>query len=88
MRLIRGTVLAALSEVEIEKVAYLSIDMNIACPERAAIEHFWPRLVPGVVDDYGFRGYEEQKSSMDEFARRVDTEILTLPTVQGLIIKP
>ena len=89
-RLVRGKVPATLSSVEIEKVAYLSVDMNIAYPERAAIEHFWPRLVPGglvVLDDYGFRGYEEQKAAMDEFARQVGIEILTIPTGQGLIIK-
>jgi hypothetical protein len=41
-----------------------------------------------VLDDYAFRGYERQKAAMDEFARQVGIEILTLPTGQGLIIKP
>jgi predicted O-methyltransferase YrrM len=76
--------------VEIKEVAYLSIDMNIAYPERAAIEHFWPRIVPGgvvVLDDYAFAGYDEQRRSMDEFARHAGVPILTLPTGQGLLIK-
>jgi hypothetical protein len=64
--------------------------MNIAYPERKAIEHFWPKLSTGalvVLDDYAWRGYEEQMQSMDEFARSVGVQILTLPTGQGLIVK-
>jgi O-methyltransferase len=90
-KLVKGTVPETLSTVAIERVAYLSIDMNIHYPERAAIEHFWPKLSPGafvVLDDYAWRGHEEQKDSLDKFARSVDVEILTLPTGQGLIVKP
>jgi O-methyltransferase len=90
-RLVRGTVPESLSSVNIENVAYLSIDMNIAYPERAAIERFWPKLSSGaivVLDDYAWQGHAEQKASLDEFTRVVGVEILTLPTGQGLIIKP
>ena len=79
------------SEVEIDHVAYLSIDMNITFPERKAIEFFWPKLSSGamvILDDYGWEGYEDQKQSMDEFALSVGVEILSLPTGQGLVIKP
>jgi O-methyltransferase len=75
----------------IDRVCYLSIDMNIAWPERKAIEYFWPKLSPGafvVLDDYGFHGFEEQLHCMNEFARNVGVEILALPTGQGLIAKP
>jgi hypothetical protein len=80
-----------LHSVNIDKVCYLSIDMNIAYPERKAIEHFWPKLSPGafvVLDDYGFYGYEEQMATLDQFAESVGVKILALPTGQGLIIKP
>ncbi len=89
--LVRGTVPESLSTVQIDRVAYLSIDMNIAYPERKAIEHFWPKLSPGaivVLDDYGWTRYEAQKETMDEFAMSVGAEILTLPTGQGLLVKP
>jgi O-methyltransferase len=89
-RLVRGMVPDSLSRVEIGPVAYLCIDMNIAAPERAAIEHFWPRLVTGapvILDDYGWTPYREQKESLDEFARLRGVEIATLPTGQGLLIK-
>jgi hypothetical protein len=88
--LIRGKVPDTLSSVNIDRVAYLSIDMNITYPERKAIEHFWPKLSTGaivVLDDYGWFGYEEQRDSMDEFARGIGTEVLSLPTGQGLLIK-
>lgn len=89
--LVRGRVPDTFSEVEIESVCYLSIDMNIVEPEIAAIEYFWPRLVPGapvVLDDYGWGGYEEQKAAMDCFAEGQGVKVLLLPTGQGLLLKP
>jgi O-methyltransferase len=89
-RLIRGRVPETLSSVEIGQVCYLCIDMNIAEPEIAAMQHFWPRLVPGapvIFDDYGWLAYRAQKEALDEFARSHGVEILLLPTGQGLLIK-
>ncbi len=91
VQLVRGRIPESLSTVAIEKVAYLSIDMNIALPERAALEYFWPKMVPGgvvVFDDYGFADHELQKATHDEFARANGLEIFMLPTGQGLLIKP
>jgi len=88
--LVRGRIPETLTLPPIERVAYLHIDMNIAVPERAAIEFFWPKLVPGgvvVLDDYAFSSYEAQHDTMDEFAASIGTDVLTLPTGQGLIIK-
>lgn len=90
MRLVRGTVPDTLAGLGIEKVAYLSIDMNVAKAELAAIEYFWPKLSPGapvVLDDYGWTSCETQKKVLDEFAARMGTSILTLPTGQGLLFK-
>lgn len=89
--LVKGKVPDTLDTVTIDKVAYLAIDMNIAYPERKAIEHFWPKLSPGafvILDDYGFAPYIEQKQSMDEFARSVGVAVCTLPTGQGMMVKP
>lgn len=88
--LVRGKVPDTLGDVSIDEVAYLHIDMNIAYPERAAIEHFWPKLVRGALvlfDDYGWLSYEAQKLTLDEFAAANGTMIATLPTGQGLMIK-
>lgn len=89
--LIRGVVPDTLGSVDINSVCYLSIDMNIVAPEIAAIEHFWPKLstgAPVLLDDYRFLGHALQKEAMDGFAAGVGCEILTLPTGQGLLLKP
>jgi hypothetical protein len=90
-RLVRGKVPDTLNHVEIEQVAYLSIDMNVAEPERAALAHFWPRMVSGgmvVFDDYGWDSAKRQRESHDAFADEHGVKILSLPTGQGLLIKP
>ena len=90
-KLVRGTVPETLANVDIDRVAYLSIDMNITYPERKAIEYFWPKLSHGAVvilDDYGHAHYREQKFSIDEFAAAEGVSVLTLPTGQGMLIKP
>ncbi len=91
VQLVRGRVPESLPTVAIGQVAYLSIDMNVALPERAALEYFWPKMVPGgvvVFDDYGFEDHELQKAAHDEFASAHGLEIFLLPTGQGLLIKP
>jgi hypothetical protein len=60
-------------------------------PEIAAMEFFWDKLVPGaliVLDDYGWIGHYLQKEAIDEFLAPRNVKALTLPTGQGLIIKP
>lgn len=89
--LVRGRIPETLTNVAIDQVCYLSIDMNILYPEIEAIMHFWPRLVPNavvVLDDYGWLGHESQKHGFDEFAASVGCRIATLPTGQGLLLKP
>ena len=90
VEIVRGPVPETLSNVMIDRVSYLSIDMNCTEPEIAAINHFWDKLVPGAIillDDYGFVSYEEQKRAMDTFAASKGVEILALPTGQGVILK-
>ncbi len=91
VHLVKGLVPETLTSVDIEKVCYLSLDMNCGLPEIAAAEYFWDKLSPGapiLLDDYGFVSYEEQKRLFNEFAKRKNVEILHLPTGQGLILKP
>jgi len=89
--LVRGKVPDTLPGAGIERVAYLSIDMNLVEPEIAALEFFWDRLVPGaaiLLDDYGWAEHRLQKDALDGFARSKNVPILLIPTGQGLIIKP
>ncbi len=89
--IIVGSIPDTLSLVDSDCIAYLHIDMNCAPPEVAAFNHFWDRLVPGafiLLDDYAYKGYEAQKISMDAVASDKNVKILSLPTGQGLLIKP
>jgi hypothetical protein len=91
VEIVQGAVPDTLPAVTSEQVAFLSLDMNTREPEIAAAEYFWDRLVSGaaiVLDDYGWRKHIEQKRAFDQFARERDVQVLSLPTGQGLILKP
>jgi Macrocin-O-methyltransferase (TylF) len=91
VRIIAGAIPETLDQITTQQVAFLHIDLNCAPPEIAAIEYLWPRLVPGafvLLDDYAYHGYESQKVAMDAFAKRVGVAIASLPTGQGLLIRP
>lgn len=90
VELVRGPIPETLSQVKIEKVSFLSIDMNCAAPEIMAAEYFWDRLVTGaviVLDDYGFVGHDEQREQFQAFARKRGVAVMSLPTGQGMILK-
>ena len=89
--IIQGTVPETLAQVQTDKVAFLSIDMNNRDPEIAAAAYFWDKMVRGgiiVLDDYGWRKHIEQKRAFDQFARERGVGVLSLPTGQGLIFRP
>jgi hypothetical protein len=89
--LVRGLIPDTLPQVTSQRIAYLHIDMNIAAPEVAAAEFFWPRLVPGAVlllDDYAWTAHKEQRDAMDRFAAERGVQIAALPTGQGIAVKP
>ncbi|MFZ4600427.1 MAG: TylF/MycF/NovP-related O-methyltransferase, partial [Terrimicrobiaceae bacterium] len=89
--IVKGSIPQSLQLRAPEKVAYLHIDLNSAHPERAALEFFWKRLVPGAVvvfDDYAWVACRQQKRAIDDFALQMGCVVLTVPTGQGLLIKP
>lgn len=51
-------------------------------------EHFHRYLLARGMDDYGYMGCRSQKLGMDEFAQSKGLQVLSLPTGQGLMIKP
>jgi hypothetical protein len=90
-RIIKGRVPETLPQCTAQRIAYLSIDMNAVAPEIAAAEYFWDKVVSGgviVLDDYGFPQHINQKMAFDKFAKEKGVQILSLPTAQGVIIKP
>ena len=87
---VEGEVPAILPGLGIDCVAFLHIDMNCAYPEQAALELFWDQLSPGAIvllDDYCYFGHDCQREAVDASARRLGTEVLSMPTGQGLIIR-
>lgn len=89
--LVRGMLPATLNEASIQKISYLSIDLNNATYERACIDALWPKLVSGaivVLDDYAFTKCRLQQDMWDEFAKKQSLSVASLPTGQGIIIKP
>ncbi len=89
-KLVRGALPGTLALANIERIAYLSIDLNNAWGEKAVIEQLWPKLCKGamiVLDDYGWAGYEDQHDMWDSFARSVGAMIVTIPTGQGILMK-
>ena len=87
---VQGIVPEVLDAIHFDRVAFLHLDMNCAHPEQAALRFFWDRMSPGAVvllDDYSYYGHGAQQSALDQFAAEVGTEILSLPTGQGLIVR-
>ncbi len=90
-QLVKGILPASLSKAPLDRIAYLSIDLNNAPAEKAVIEELWDRLTPSaivVLDDYGFTGFSEQHDMWDAFAASNNTSIYTSPTGQGILVKP
>ena len=89
--IVQGSIPGTLPQVQSKEIAFVHIDMNCAKPEIDAGEYFWEKIVTsGVIllDDYAYPGYIDQKYAWDDFAKRKGVQILTIPTGQGLIIKP
>ncbi|MBL1147472.1 MAG: methyltransferase [Pseudomonadota bacterium] len=90
VRMIQGMLPETLAQADIQKIAYLSIDLNNADYEKACIDILWPKLSTGAVillDDYGFAAYRPQQEMWDNFAAAQGRSIATLPTGQGILIK-
>jgi hypothetical protein len=90
VQIVPGFVPGTLTQVSIEAVAFLHLDMNSAVPEHEAATFFWPRIVEGgvvLMDDYCNSGYPQQHEFLTKFAASVGASILALPTGQGLIVK-
>lgn len=91
VRLVRGVLPQTIADVPLERIAYVSMDLNTADVEMQVIACIWGRITPGaviVLDDYGFKGGEVQYARWNAFAASHGTAIATLPTGQGLLLKP
>ena len=90
VRIVPGVVPEILPSAGVERIAFLHLDMNCAYPERAALEFFWNHLSPGalvLLDDYAYFGNDSLAESIDAAAKLLRTEVLALPTGQGVILR-
>ena len=91
VKIVRGLLPETLQAISGRKIAYLSVDLNNAPSEKAVIERLWDQLVPGaivVLDDYAFGGCDPQHHMWNTFAQSKGLMVASLPTGQGLLIKP
>ncbi len=81
---------ADLAQTETGPIAFCHLDLNASWATQLALDYLYPRLVDGgilVLDDYGWRGYEDQRAVLDAFFAEKREEIIALPTGQALVIK-
>jgi hypothetical protein len=89
--IIKGAIPGTLQEVYSSRIAFLHLDLNCTQPEVEALNFFWDRLVTGaivVLDDYAQRLFHPQKIGLDAVASEKGVKIASLPTGQGLLLKP
>lgn len=87
--LVRGAVPEVLTQVKSDRIAYLGIDMNGAIPERAALEYFYDKIVPGGIiyfDDYGWE-YPDLRETVDEFFADKPESLLHFPSGNSIVVK-
>jgi len=89
-KLVKGMLPETLEQAELNKIAFLSIDLNNAPSEKECIEKLWSKITTGgivLIDDYGWVDHKDQQDMWDEFAASKGLFIVTLPTGQGILTK-
>ena len=79
-----------ISKSGVDRLSYVSIDLNSVDAEMAVANEIWDKIVPGgiiVLDDYGFGGHEEQRQAWDAFAAKNNRMVMALPTGQGMLMR-
>nr|WP_166180453.1 TylF/MycF/NovP-related O-methyltransferase [Altererythrobacter segetis] len=70
-----------------ERFAFVHLDLDLAAGTRAALEFFWPRLVPGGIllgDDYDLA---EVRTAFDEHCASHGVSAVGLPWQQVMLVK-
>jgi O-methyltransferase len=87
---VAGDVFETVPATETGPLAFAHVDLNAAAPTEHVLRHVHERLVPGgviVFDDYGWRGYEDQRAQIDAFYAERPEEVVALPTGQAIVLK-
>ena len=87
---VKGSVPYALADLELDKIAFLHLDMNSYEAEIGALNTLWD-LIPKhgviVLDDFGLFSHKAQQINELPWLLRKDQHVLEFPTGQGIVIK-
>jgi len=91
VKLIKGILPDTFKKIRVDKISYLSLDLNVPNVELKILEILWKKIVSGgivLLDDFthSFK-YVKTYEIFSSFAQKNDFEILELPTGQGIIFK-
>lgn len=90
VRLHVGFIPDTFAGLDIERVAWAHVDVDIYQSIRNCIDYIYPRLVPGgflIFDDYGFPSCPSARRAVDEAFASWPEVPLCLPTGQCLVVK-
>lgn len=71
-------------------LVWMHIDLNSAKPTLSVLNYFHDKMLKGGVilfDDYGWRGYEDTRKTIDKFFKTKKGTLLPLPTGQAIYFK-
>jgi hypothetical protein len=90
VRIVQGQLPGTLYKTQIEKIAFLHIDLNHPDPEVASLRYLWPRISKGgivLLDDYAYARHQSQYEVINALAEEIGFSILSTPTGQGIIVR-
>lgn len=90
VQLVKGTAPQILSSIQINKIAYLSIDMNNFQAEVDSLKYLYPLLSPGAVvylDDYAHLDCLQVREEIGTFLDLKGENLLVFPSGNAIFIK-
>ena len=91
VNLVQGLLPESLATVDVGEIGFLHIDLNSHIVEQECLKLLWPSLRKGAIvllDDYAHVNAERQYDAMNDAARGLGVDVLTLASGQGIILKP
>ena len=87
---VQGDVFKTLNKYRNLKISMLHLDLNYAEAEVYSINFFWKNISKGgviILDDFAYQGRERQFLYISKLSKKLNFNILIVPSGQGIIIK-
>lgn len=87
---VQGDVFKTLNKYRNLKISMLHVDLNYAEAEVYSINFFWKNISKGgviILDDFAYQGRERQFLYISKLAKKLNFNVLIVPSGQGIIIK-